>query len=368
MKRIEFKSLIVPLVAVAAMMVSSCSREDRFSQLIYNGQEIYTVFNVSIAQNTKTKTKTKTTTKADTDSKTSYETEEKNASFLPDVAFGLVGVDKESLGVLVDNKPVYEQNGVRTANIIADIGEDTVMSVSAFYPYVKNVSYHKDGSYAVSFTPDDVVLGPLASNAVDMRCNQDFETVSIRFHHISNSIGFRVCDITDDEQLRGLMHIRKIILHGLPTEGMYVVDGENSHWVPNAKRESIVYYEGDDLVSYGEDNELFVAQNHLSASNTDCNRHYLVPEELKAGKHYVEVIFDVDPFDYDGTHYRGASGKNQTIPLSGVIPGDIFEPGLQYTFTLGINLGTVYRPIEFSANVDDWEMRYKARVLDFDNE
>lgn len=368
MKRIGFKSLIVAIVAVAAIMVSSCAREDRFSRITYGGQEIYTVFNVSIAQNTKTKTKTKTTTKSDADSKTSYETEKKNASFLPDVAFGLVGVDKESLGVVIDNKPVYEHNGVRTANIIADVGEDTVMSVSAFYPYVNNVSYHKDGSYAISFTPADLQKGPLSSNSVDMRCDQDFETVSIRFHHISNSIGFRVCDITDDEQLRGLMHIRKIVLHGLPTEGMYVVDGEYSHWVPNAKHEPIVYYEGDDLVDYGEENALFVTQDHLSAANADCNRHYLVPEELKAGKHYVEVIFDVDPFDYDGTHYRGATGKKQTIPLSGVIPFDTFELGLQYTFTLGINLGTVYRPIEFSASVEEWEMRFKARVLDYDNE
>lgn len=51
-----------------------------------------------------------------------------------------------------------------------------------------------------------------------------------------------------DEQLKGLMHIRKVILHGMPTEGMFVVNVNDSHWVPNAKRKEIVYYEGDNLV------------------------------------------------------------------------------------------------------------------------
>ena len=209
---------------------------------------------------------------------------------------------------------------------------------------------------------------PLASNAVDMRCDQNYETVSLQFHHISNSIGFKVCDITDDEQLKGLMHVRKVVLHGMPAEGLFVVDGDDSRWVPNAKRQDIVFYEGDNLVGSGIENADFLADGTLSGKREDCNYIYVVPEDLKDGKHYVEVIFDVDPFEYDGTMYRGAKGKTQIIPLSGILPDDTWELGLQYTFVLGLNIYTVYRPIEFAASVDDWDVHFNGRVLEYDNE
>lgn len=353
------------LVVMAAMIVSSCTREQRFAPIFDYSHQIQTIFNISVARNTKTRTKTKT--KAETDSKTSYDVEKSHASIDANIAFGLVGVDDE-LDVVFDNNPVYEREGVRMADLVTYNTKDDSMSVHAYYPYVGDVSYHKDGSYAISFTPNDIKKGPLASNAVKMRCDQDFETVSLNFHHISNSVGFKVCDITEDEQLRGLMHIRKVVLHGMPTQGMFVVDGQNSHWVPNAKRSLILIYEGNDFVEFGEENALYLTQNSLSSNTNECSRSYVVPEELKEDKHFVEVVFDVDSFDYDGTHYRGATGQSQSIPLSGIIPDDYFELGLQYTFTLGMNLGTVYRPIEFSATVDEWEVRFNGRVLDYDNE
>lgn len=359
------------LVAIAAIIVSSCTRGERFAPIIDNSHQIQTIFNISVSKNTKSRTKTKADvdvdSKADGDSKTSYDVEKNHSGIDADIAFGIVGVDSE-LDVVFDNQPVFEKEGVRMADLVTYNCTDDSMSVQAYYPYVGNVSYHKDGSYAISFTPNDIKKGPLASNAVEMRCDQDFETVSLNFHHISNSIGFKVCDITEDEQLQRLMHIRKVVLHGMPTEGMFVVDGADSHWVPNAKRNTIVIYEGDDFVEYGEDNALYLTQNNLSSSTHECNRVYVVPEELKEGKHFVEVVFDVDSFDYDGTHYRGVTKQSQTIPLSGIIPDDFFELGLQYTFTLGMNLGTVYRPIEFSATVDEWEIRFNGRVLDYDNE
>ena len=84
--------------------------------------------------------------------------------------------------------------------------------------------------------------------------------------------------------------------------------------------------------------------------------------------HYVEVIFDVDPFEYEGTHYRGAQGQSQIISLAGVLPNNMMELGLQYTFVLGMNIYTVYRPIEFTAAVNNWEVKFNGRVLDYDNE
>lgn len=338
-------------------------------------QQTHTIFNISVARNTKTKTKSDTkTTKSgfksgsDTKNISEYITEKGHAYLDAETAFGLVGIDNETVDVLVDNLPVYEKDGVRTADLVTSSSSSGLMNVTAFYPYVNSVSYHKDGSYAISFTPNDIKKGPLASNAVDMRCDQVFETVNLKFHHISNSVGFKVCDITDDEQLKGLMHVRKVILHGMPTEGLYVVDGDNSHWVPNAKRQNIDIYEGNNLVNCGVANASFMTGNSLSDSRDDCRHIYVVPEELTNGKHYVEVIFDIDPFDYEGTHYRGAKGQSQIIQLSGVIPDDMMELGLQYTFVLGMNIYTVYRPIEFSANVEDWEVKFNGRILDFDNE
>ena len=372
-KRTAIETVIATAVTLC---LSSCSREDRFNVVSYD-QETQTIFNISIARNTKTKTKAevKTTksglikpTLAETRIVSGYSSEKTHAFLDSRIAFGLVGVDNDTKSVMVDNQPVFENNGVRTANLITSSLSSGSMRVNAFYPYASSVSYHTDGSYAISFTPNDIKKGPLASNTVNMRCDQEFETVSLQFHHISNSIGFKVCDITDDEQLKGLMHVRKVVLHGMPTEGLFVVDGENSHWVPDAKRRNIDFYEGNDPVKCGVESAEFMGADKLSDAREDCYRAYVVPEELKEGKHYVEVFFDVDEFDYEGTHYRGAKGQSQIISLSGVIPDDELELGLQYTFVLGMNIYTVYRPIEFSASVEDWEVKFNGRVLDYDNE
>ncbi len=361
------------LVVTASLLLSSCAREDRFNVVSYD-QETKTIFNITVTRNTKTKSHAEGTkaniTGDDNDTKTvsDYSIDLTHANMDSKIAFGLVGIDNEKKDFIVDNNPVYETGGVRTANLITSSLSSGSVKVSAYYPHVSSVSYHKDGSYAISFTPNDIKKGPLASNAVYMRCDQDFETVNLQFHHISNSVGFKVCDITDDEQLKGLMHVRKVVLHGMPAEGLFVVDGNNSRWVPNAKRQNILFYEGNDPVKCGVENADFMGKGRLSVNREDCNHIYVVPEELKGGKHYVEVIFDVDPFEYEGTMYRGAKGQSQTIPLSGVLEDDKMELGLQYTFVLGLNIYTVYRPIEFTASVDDWEIKFNGRVLDYDNE
>lgn len=362
MKRTVINSVFV---AIAAITVSSCSREERFSP-VYYGQETHAIFNITVAKNTKTRTTTKAVT--DVDSRTSYNAAKTNGYIDSDLAFGLIGISDESNDVIVDNLPVYEENGARRAHLVTSDLEGGSMSVSAFYPYVSGVRYYDDGSYVISFTPNDIKKGPLATETVAMKCDQGFETVNLKFHHITNSIGFKVCDITDEEELKGLIHIRKVVLHGLATEGLFVSNGENSYWMPQGKRQGLVFFEGNDYVEYGEPNALFIGSGSLTDDKGDCERFYVVPEELKAGKHYVEVTFDVDSFDYDGVHYQATTGKSQRIPLSGVIPDDTFELGLQYTFVLGLNLSSVYRTIEFSASVDEWGGEYGSRILDYNNE
>ena len=364
------RTQITSIIAVsAALLISSCSREDRFTVISYD-QETQTIFNISVAKNTKTKSENKSTKSHAHTTKniTDYSSRNHDAFLDADIAFGLVGLDNEDMSVLVDNNPVYEKDGVRTANLVTSSLSSGLMGVSAYYPYVSSVSYQIDGSYAISFTPNDISKGPLASNAVEMRCDQEFETVNLQFHHISNSVGFMVCDITEDDQLKGLMHVRKVVLHGMPNEGLFVVNGNESHWVPNAKHQDIVVYEGNDLVKCGIENASFLAGASLSDKREECKHSFVVPEEFKTGKHYVEVIFDVDEFDYEGTHYRGAKGQSQMIELSGVLPDNRMELGLQYTFVLGMNIYTVYRPIEFSADIHDFEVKFNGHVLDYDNE
>lgn len=366
--RIMKRTSILKTVAIAfvAIMVVSCSADGNF-ETIKEGNETYTIFNIVVSKNTKTKTKTKSSTKSDS-SKTSADTEKSQASLDSSIAFGLIGMDVTADEFAIDNLAVYDKNGVRAADIVTSQTGDDKLQVNAYYPYVKNVTYQIDGTHVIGFGKEEIQQGPLVTNTAIMNCGLGFETVNLEFHHIANQLGFKVCDITEDEQLRGYMHIRKIVVHGMASEGAYVVDGDNSHWVPQAKRDTVVLYEGDDLVAYGEENARFITENGLSSKSSDAHRFYVVPEMLKADKHYVEVIFDVDGFEYDGTFYRGVEGKSQIIPLSGVIPDDFFELGLQYTFVLGMNLGTVYRTIEFSASVDDWESKFDGRVLDYDNE
>ena len=44
------------IIATTALLLSSCAREDRFNVVSYD-QETKTIFNISVARNTKTKTK-----------------------------------------------------------------------------------------------------------------------------------------------------------------------------------------------------------------------------------------------------------------------------------------------------------------------
>jgi hypothetical protein len=354
--------LSTTFVSLLMITVSSCSSENSF-EVIKEGTETHTVFNIVVSKNTKTKSRTKAK-----DSKTTADTEKSHATLDSNIAFGFIGKDNAADKVEVENLPVYENKGVRSADVITSLNSDDKIQVSAYYPYVKEVTHQIDGTHVIEFGKDEIQQGPLVTNTISMNCSVEHEIVNLEFHHIANQIGFKVCDITEDEQLRGYMHVRKVIVHGMASEGVFVVDGENSHWVPQAECDSVVIFEGSDAVRYGLDNARFIGKSSLSTNSADATRFYVVPELLRADKHYVEVIFDVDGFVYDGTRYRGVTEKKQIIPLEGVVPDDFFELGLQYTFILGMNLGTVYRTIEFSALVDNWENRFDGRVLDYDNE
>ena len=80
------------------------------------------------------------------------------------------------------------------------------------------------------------------------------------------------------------------------------------------------------------------------------------------GKQYIEVVFDVDEFEYDGHKYKELKNQVQKFPLYGVLNGNSCICGKQYTFHLGLDLGTLYQPIEFTASVSDWEHNYGVDI------
>jgi len=353
------RTVIITINVLAALFLStSCANEEILNTQV-GTLDTHTIFNIAIMCNTRTKS---------TATKSTFDAEKIMSHLDSDVALSLVGSDKEKGTVLVDNIPVFEKNGIRMADIHTSVLSSGYMVTSAFYPYVNSVSYREDGSYAVSFTPNDIQKGPLASQEVVIRNDQEFETVNLKFHHIANNLGFKICDITGDDALKGLIHIRKVVLHGMPTEGLYVCNGDDWQWVPNAKRKEIVIFEGDEYLQVGAENSLYLGQDKLTENDSECNRNYVVPEVLTEGKHFLEVVFDVDSFDYEGSHYGALAGRTNIIPLSGIVPDNMFELGLQYTFTLGVNLNSVYKAVQFSATVQDWEESYDSGVLDFDNE
>lgn len=319
-----------------------------------------TLFEIKVESNTKTRTRT-------TGYKSWFDTDDNtNTRLEDDVPFGIIGIDNLDKSILVDNKPVFTTTGVRTATINTPKQASEFMTVSAVYPYIDKVSYYKDGSYAISFTADDLKMGALLSDFVSMKTGQESEVVNLNFNHITNNIGFKICDITADEQLQGHMRVRKIILHGMPTEGTFFVSDE-CYWIAkSANDEQLVFYDGNDNVEVGVENAKWLSSNSLSDEYDDGTRFYVVPEVLD-NKHVIEVVFDVDEFEYDGTRYSSVKGKSQFIPLCGVIPDDSFELGLKYSFVLGMNLCTVYRPISFCAVVDGWENQFEAQVVDYDH-
>lgn len=353
MKRTVITSI---LVAAIATICWSCSRDDRFLP-VYRGQEKHAVFNVSVVKNTKSSVEGPVT----------YIKESAYGYIDSDQPIGILGLSN-TCGVVIDGMPVYERDGIRTADLNLSDHTEPYIGITAIYPYVKDVSYYKEGSYVISFTPNDIAKGPMATDAVKLICDDESEAVNLEFHHIANSIGFKVCDITAEESLNGLIHIRKVVLQGMSIEGLFVTDGVNSKWMTQGKRKALVFFEGDSRVGCSVQDAMYIAGSSISDKKEDCKRFYVVPEELEMGKHFVEVVIDVDEFDYDGVHYPALKGKLLRIPLWNVIPENTFEMGLQYTFTVGIDLNSLFDKIEFSASVDDWTNHCNCRIMDYDNE
>jgi len=83
------------------------------------------------------------------------------------------------------------------------------------------------------------------------------------------------------------------------------------------------------------------------------------------GVQYVEVHFDVDGFSIGGEEYLPMKDQVLKYMIYGLLPGNTMIPGKQYTFHIGMDLSSLYHPIDFSASVSGWETKIYESNQDF---
>lgn len=276
------------------------------------------------------------------------------------IPFGVIGIDMESGSLLIDNESVYSSEGQYKGFFDAALWEiPATVSFSAYYPYVNNIVYSDDlESYSIPFTKAETEAGPLLSKTVQAAIDQ-LNMVPLEFQHITNDIGYKICDITVDPQLQGLIHLRKVVATRVASAGIFVNDlvaGEG-FWHRRGYFRDVVIFEGDALVGVGMENEKFIGKTDLVERMVDSHRYYAIPDEIEMGKQCVEVTFDVDPFTIENFTYPALKDQHAHFMLYGILPDNVFVYGKQYTFHLGLDTGKLYQAITFDAAVSDWETK-----------
>lgn len=287
-----------------------------------------------------------------------YAENESEATLDPETPFGLIGIDASTNKLIVDNEEVYDNgNGDRSVTFDTHdwYGTENLL-FSAYYPHVNDIEYMSGNrAYIIPYRQEETQAGPLVSQTVKRNISY-LDVVPLVFRHITNDIGFKVCDITFDEQLRGHIRLRRLTAHNVATEGYFIdsIGTDGGKWVQKSLCDKIDVFEGNARVGVGTENELYVGYDHLVSERGRSNRFYAIPEEIRMGKQFVEVVYDVDAFEYDGISYPELKNQIQKFPIYGVLPGNICICGKQYTFHLGLDLGNLYKAIEFTASVADW--------------
>ena len=292
----------------------------------------------------------------------SYVTDDDQEARLdPNKPFGLMAIDPRSNAILLNNERVFEHSGVRSATFNSKNWYSTEsILLSAYYPYVDETEFLSGNrTYIIPYNQKDTQAGPLVSMPVERKTSY-LDVIPLVFRHITNDIGFRICDITYDPNLQGHIRIRKLSAHNVATEGYYIdsLGREGGRWVQKVICDEVEVFKGNARVGVGTENEMFVGYDNLVPDRKHSSRFYSVPDEIKMGKQYIEVVFDVDAFDYNGQHMKELKNQVQKFPIYGVLPGNSYICGKQYTFHLGLDLGTLYQPIEFTASVGEWENSY----------
>lgn len=303
-----------------------------------------------------------------TKTKAEVNTSDMLATMDPDKPFGLIGIDSETNTLLLDNQQVFNNGSSYSGWFGGDLWKaQSNVTLSAYYPYVTKVSYEKDNTgYSIPFSTDETEAGPLVSKTMQRAVDQ-LNMIPLEFQHITNDIGYKVCDVTPTDVLQGLIHLRKMTVYNVASAGTFVNDlnAPRGFWHHVGYYRDVVVFEGDAKVGVGSANEKFVGTETLVDEMSASSRYYSIPDEIKLGKQYVEVIYDVDGFTLNGFPYPPLKNQVAKYALYGLLPGNVFANGKQYTFHIGLDLSSVYQEITFTASVSDWETKIYEDNEDF---
>ena len=283
--------------------------------------------------------------------------------------FSLIGIESDSHTLLIDNIAVTSgRTGKYEAYLEGSLLKiENPLLFSAYYPHVRSVTYEKSNeAYSIPYQLSETEAGPLVSKTVE-RSLSLMNTLPLEFSHITNDIGFRVCDITPYPELQGLIHLRKMVATHVASAGVFVNDILQSRgfWNYQGYYRDVVVFEGDAPVGVGREGKRFVGKDALVGFVEDSHRFYAVPDQIDLGVQYVEVHFDVDGFSIDGEQYAPLQDQVFKYMIYGVLPGNTMVPGKQYTFHIGLDLSSIYRPIDFSAAISGWETKIYESNEDF---
>ena len=282
--------------------------------------------------------------------------------------FGLIGIDLENHKVLLDNQQVFNNGTTYSGWFATDIwGNASRVTLSAYYPYVNNVSYvDSNEGYSIPFAAAETDAGPLVSKTMQ-KAIDEINKVPLEFQHITNDIGYKVCDATPSPELQGLIHLRKLTAYNVASAGTFVnnLSANRSFWQRVGYYRNVVVFEGDVKVGVGSENEKFVGFDTLEDKLADSHRYYSIPDEIQLGKQFVEVVYDVESFTIGDYTYPPLKEQVAKYSLYGLIPDNIFANGKQYTFHIGLDLSSVYREITFVPSVGDWETKIYENNDDF---
>lgn len=284
------------------------------------------------------------------------------------IPFGLVGVDMETGALILDNEKISYSDGLYRGFFEHSLWEiPSIVSFSAYYPHVNSVSYGDEyKTYSIPFSSADTDAGPLISKTVQSAVDK-LNMIPLEFQHITNDLGFKICDVTTDPNLKGLIHLKKVTAHNIASAGIFVNDLEfgAGAWQRRGYYRNEVIFEGDAVVGVGMENEMFIGRDALVPHMADSYRFYAIPDDLVMGKQYVEVEFDIDGFYMGNFFYEPLKNQKVKYMLYGVLPDNLMVYGKQYTFHLGLDTGKYYQQISFGASVSDWETKIYENNDDF---
>lgn len=283
--------------------------------------------------------------------------------------FALIGLEPQSQSLVLDNILVSSDNsGKYEAFLEGGLLEiQDPLLFSAYYPRVNTISYENSHqAYSIPYELTETEAGPLVSKTVE-RSFKLLNTLPLEFCHITNDIGFCICDVTSIPQLQGLIHLRKLVATHVASAGVYVNDILLSRglWNYQGYYRDVTVFEGDAPVGVGNEGKLYVGKDDLVAAKDASHRFYAVPDQIEMGVQYVEVHFDVDGFSISGEEYAPMKDQVLKYMIYGLLPGNTMIPGKQYTFHIGLDLSSLYHPIDFSASVSGWETKIYESNQDF---